>query len=300
MTDLVLQPREFRFLEGLTISPRKSFPGRTRGERLTQKKGLSIEFADYREYAEGDDLRHLDWNVLARLETPIMKTYRDEEDLAVHVLLDVSASMDFGEPTKLEQAKRLACALGWVALEGGDAVYARLIGAKEPPFPVLRGRAAYPRLANWARARVPVEAGASGNGQAMPGLASGLRQFVNSGVRTGVVVLISDGMDPEAPGLLRALGGRGHEILFLQVLSDLELDPDLEGDLRLVDAEGAGAVEVTANSYTMREYRRRLTEHNDALRDATLKAGGRHATVRTDESLEHVVKEVLRRGGWVA
>src|SRR5690348_18424364 len=108
---LVLEPKEFRLLEGLRLNPRKSFGGKVRGERLTKKKGISIEFADYRDYAEGDDLRHLDWNVLARLDSPIMKTYRDEEDLAVHLLVDGSASMEFGEPTKLEGAKRIAAAM---------------------------------------------------------------------------------------------------------------------------------------------------------------------------------------------
>ena len=156
MSRLVLTPSEFRILEGLRFSPRKSFHGRVRGERLTKKKGVSIEFDDYREYVEGDDLRHLDWNVLARLEHPVIKTYRDEEDLAVHLLLDTSSSMSFGEPAKLEYAKRLACALGYVALCGGDAVYPRAIGAREQPLPGLRGRVSYPKLARWATSAEPV------------------------------------------------------------------------------------------------------------------------------------------------
>src|SRR5487761_2315929 len=96
--------------------------GRTRGERLTRKKGTSIEFADYREYSEGDDLWHLDWNVLARLDSTVMRTYQDEEDLAVHLVLDASPSMEFGEPAKAEVAKRLALAIAYVALNGGDTL----------------------------------------------------------------------------------------------------------------------------------------------------------------------------------
>src|SRR6476619_6851703 len=138
-TTSLLEPRDFRVLEGLRLVPRKSFGGRVRGERLTKKKGISIEFADYREYTDGDDLRHLDWNVLARLNTPVTKTYQDEEDLAVHVLIDVSPSMDFGEPTKFECAKRYACALAFLGLAGGDAIYTRAIGARERPLPALRG-----------------------------------------------------------------------------------------------------------------------------------------------------------------
>jgi uncharacterized protein (DUF58 family) len=302
----VLEPREFRVLEGLRLNPRKSFTGRIRGERLTKKKGISIEFSDYRDYAEGDDLRHLDWNVLARLEHPMMKTYRDEEDLAVHLLLDASPSMEFGEPTKLSAAARLACALGYVGLTGGDAVYPRLLGRREAPMAALRGRSSYYRLASWAHAAAQPSGeespAPSSNGKSAKStpLGMGLRAFVNSSARPGLVVLMSDGMDPEIAAALRTLGGRGHEVLFLQVLSEIELDPDIEGDLRLLDSEAGVPVEITANSYALKEYRRRLDEHNQAIRDAVLRIGGRHALVRPDMKLEDILKNTLKREGWVA
>lgn len=288
MTPL-LDAREFRLLEGLRLNPRKSFGGKVRGERLTRKKGISIEFADYREYAEGDDLRHLDWNVLARLGTPVMRTYQDEEDLAVHLLVDVSASMDFGEPTKRQMAGRLAAALGYVALIGGDAVVPRFLGPRLPAHPTLRGRGAYPRLTAWSTREV----------EAKTSLNHALREFAAASVRTGLAVLLSDGLDPDLPQALRVLGGRGHEVLFAQILSDVELDPDLEGDLRLVDLEGGPPVEITANSYALREYRRRLQEHNAALAETVRRVGGRHALVRPDQGLDAIVRDVFKREGWV-
>lgn len=289
--NLLLDPREFRLLEGLRMNPKKSFSGRVRGERLTKKKGISIEFSDYRDYTEGDDLRHLDWNVLARLETPIMKTYRDEEDLAVHILLDGSASMNFGEPTKFETARRIAAAIGYVGLCGGDAVYTRLLGFRSATLLGLRGRSAFPRVVRWLE---------EGRPTGEEGLAASLRAFAHASARVGLAVLISDGLDPEAATAVRVLGGRGHEVFFIQVLSDVELDPDLEGDLRLLDAETGKPVEITANSYVLREYRENLQRHNDALREAVLRVGGRHALVRATDSLEQTVKQVLRREGWVA
>src|SRR5205814_89806 len=96
----LLSPAELRVFEQLRPNPRRTFGGQVRGERLTKTKGISIEFADYRDYAYGDDLRHLDWNVLARLEAPVIKTYQDELDLAVYLLLDCSRSMSFGDPSK--------------------------------------------------------------------------------------------------------------------------------------------------------------------------------------------------------
>lgn len=293
MSSLLLEPREFRLLDGLRLNPRKSFSGRVRGERLTRKKGISIEFADFREYTEGDDLRHLDWNVLARLDTPVMRTYQDEEDLALHVLLDLSPSMEFGEPTKLEAAKRLAGGIAYVALNGGDAVVPKSLGPREPNHRPLRGRAGYPTLARWAAAQRSSE-------RPPDGLAKALKGFAASSARTGMVLLVSDGLDPEIASAIRAVAARGHEILFLQILSDIELDPDLEGDLKLIDAEGGTPVEITTNSYALKEYRKRLEEHNASIVDTVRRVGGRHALVRPDQPFDQIVKDVLRRGQWLA
>lgn len=291
MTTL-LDPREFRVLEGLRFAPRKSFTGKIRGERLTQKKGISIEFSDYRDYTEGDDLRHLDWNVLARLETPIMKTYRDEEDLAIHLLLDSSPSMTFGDPPKSEAASKLATALGYLALSGGDALYPRRIGIKEPPLPALRGRSAFVRLNGLLNTPV-------GDPSEGVSLSGALRGFANSSARTGLVVLITDAMDPEMTTAIRTIGGRGHELYFIQILSDVEIDPDLEGDLRLLDAETPGKVEITANSFALKTYRENLKKHNDGIRDAVLRIGGRYTLVNSADSVEKTIKDVLKREGWV-
>lgn len=291
MTTL-LDPREFRVLEGLRFAPRKSFTGKIRGERLTQKKGISIEFSDYRDYTEGDDLRHLDWNVLARLETPIMKTYRDEEDLAIHLLLDSSSSMTFGEPAKSDSANKLATALGYLALSGGDALYPRRIGIKEPPLPALRGRTAFVRLN--ALLNAP-----TGDPTESASLSGGLRGFANSSARTGLVVLITDAMDPDIETAIRTIGGRGHELFLIQILSDVEIDPDLEGDLRLLDAETAGRVEITANSFALKAYKENLKKHNDQIRDAALRVGGRYALINSSDSVEKTIKDVLKREGWV-
>lgn len=289
--DLLLEPRAFRLLEGLSLAPRKAQPGRVRGERLTRRAGLSIEFADYREYAEGDDLRHLDWNVLARLDTPVLRTYRDEEDLAVHVLLDDSPSMEFGEPTKARCARDLAAAFGYVGLLGGDAVTPVRLGRREPPPAALRGRAAYGRYAAWL--------GRTSSDDAPAALAGSIRAFAASRARPGLAIVLSDMLDPDVPAALRALVGRGHEVWILQILSDLDLDPDVEGDLRLVDGEGGKPTEITANAATLRAYRENLRKHNEAVADAAKRGGGRVALVPSGTPLETFVRGTLRREGWI-
>lgn len=280
-----------RLLEGLRLSPRRAFTGRVRGERLTRRTGVSIDFADYREYTEGDDLRHLDWNVLARLDSPVLKTYRDEEDLALHLLVDASASMDFASPTKFELAQRLAAALGLIGLAAGDAVFPRALGPKQAEPAPYRGRSAYPRLASWLRTLQPTEAPQT--------LAVSLRQFANAQVRTGVVVIFSDGMDPEVANGIRTLGARGHEIWFIQILSNLEVDPDLEGDLRLLDADGGASVDITANGATLKEYRRRFELHCLSIQEAVLRVGGRYGRAMADERLDVTIRDLWRRDRWV-
>ena len=168
----------------------------------------------------------------------------------------------------------------------------RNLGKREAKFPTLRGRANYPRLSAWVTQPREIETAAEG-------LASSLRAFTASSARTGVVVLLSDGLDPEIPLALRGLGGRGHEVLFLQILSQPEMDPELEGDLRLIDVESNRTTEITANSYALKEYRRRLAEHNKAIADSILRIGGRYALVQSDVTVEKVLQSVWKREGWV-
>ncbi|MCH8275115.1 MAG: DUF58 domain-containing protein [Armatimonadetes bacterium] len=286
----ILDPREFRLLDGLRLNPRKPAPGRVRGERLTKRKGISIEFADYRDYTEGDDLRHLDWNILARLGIATIKTYQDEEDLAVHLLLDATPSMDFGTPSKFVQARRLGCALAYVAVCGTDAVYPLALGCREEPKRAHRGRSGYRRLAAWA-------AGVSPEGKA--GVAESLRLFASGNARPGLAVILSDGLDPKVTAALRTVAGRGHEIAFVQVLSNEELDPDLEGDLRLVDSEDDAIIEITAHGQTLREYRKRLEKHCTALAVECRRLGGRFLQVRNTDSLPTVMADGFKREGWV-
>lgn len=291
MADVVLSPVESRMLQGLRLAPRRSFPGRVRGERLSERKGVSIDFADYREYAEGDDLRHLDWNVLARLGQPVVKTYQEEEDLPVHLLVDTSQSMAFGAPSKLEAAGRAALALGQLALQGGDVVHRHRLGASGPREPSLRGRALAGRLRRWLSGLEAV-GGMS--------LAESLRGFAASGRSPGLCIVLSDGLDPNAPAAVQALGERGHEVWFVQVLSEIELDPDVEGDLVLVDAESGAELEMTANSLAMSAYRADLEQHNQGLAEACRRAGGRYALLRAGRPLAEFLRDTVRKEGWAA
>jgi uncharacterized protein (DUF58 family) len=286
----LLSPAEQNAISRLRLVPRRNFSGATRGDRLTQRKGMSTEFSDYRTYAEGDDLRHVDWNVLARLGVAVTKTYRDEQDLCVHVLLDRSNSMQFGEPSKGVTAARLAYGLSVMALMGGDTLYVSWLGGRAKPL-ALRGRHSVSKLSTW------ILAGLS-DGSAEP-LHEGVERFWESGARAGVAVVVSDGLDQRLPNLLPAIAARGHDLMFLQILSPIELDPDIDGDLRLVDSETGESVELTANSYALTEYRRALDDHLAATKTGCERGGGRYVLATTSDDLLTVFTHTLKRYGWV-
>src|SRR5436853_7920952 len=100
----------------LDVRSRKLLAGKMKGERRSKRRGQSVEFADYRNYVIGDDLRFIDWNIYARLDKLFLKLFLEEEDLSLYVLLDVSKSCDYGEPNKAIYLKRVAAALGYIGL----------------------------------------------------------------------------------------------------------------------------------------------------------------------------------------
>ena len=134
----------------MELVSRKIFRGRMKGERRSKRKGQSVEFADFRSYVPGDDLRFIDWNTYARLDRLFLKMFLEEEDLHFYALIDASASMDFGSPTKLEYAKQLAAALGFIGLMRGDRVRIETLGqSARAPGPILRGRRSLWRMLDY-------------------------------------------------------------------------------------------------------------------------------------------------------
>src|SRR5438046_4067799 len=114
--DLLLDPTFMSRLDQLDLISRKLLTGKMKGERRSKRRGQSVEFADYRNYVVGDDLRFIDWNIYARLDRLFLKLFLEEEDLSLYVLVDVSKSCDFGDPNKALYLKKVAAALGYIGL----------------------------------------------------------------------------------------------------------------------------------------------------------------------------------------
>ena len=219
----LLTPELLSQLERLELVTRKVFRGRMKGERRSKRKGQSVEFADFRNYVAGDDLRLLDWNLYARLDKLIIKLFLEEEDLHFYTLIDSSLSMDFGSPTKLEYAKQLAAALGFVGLIRTDRVRIETLsqGVGERG-PILRGRHSVWRMLEHVEAIQPDD-------RQVP-LAEGVKNFCLRNAGKGVVVLISDLMDKAGyEQALRYFVSHQVDCFVIHVLSQEELEPECAG-----------------------------------------------------------------------
>src|SRR5689334_21503767 len=183
----LLDSRFLSQLEQLELVSRKIFLGLMKGERRSKRKGQSVEFADYRNYVVGDDLRFLDWNLYARLDRLFLRLFMEEEDLHFYVLIDNSLSMDFGTPTKLYYAKQVAAALAYIGLVNMDRVMIEAFNDRlTQSFPAQRGRRSLWRVLDFLNKLEP--AGSSD-------LAKALRSFSIKSSGKGIVVILSDFMD---------------------------------------------------------------------------------------------------------
>src|SRR5881628_487104 len=183
----LLDPDFLARLEQLELVSRKIFLGRMKGERRSKKKGQSVEFADYRNYVKGDDLRFLDWNLYARLDRLFLRLFMEEEDLHFYVLIDNSLSMDFGNPSKLHYAKQVAAALAFIGLVNMDRVVIEAFNDRlTQSLPPARGRRSLWRVLDFLQNIEP--AGSSD-------LRRALRSFTLKCSGKGVVVLLGDLLD---------------------------------------------------------------------------------------------------------
>src|SRR5262249_44022960 len=247
----LLDPEFLGRLEQLELVSRKIFLGRMKGERRSKKKGQSVEFADYRNYVIGDDLRHLDWNLYARLDRLFIRLFMEEEDLHFYVLIDNSLAMDFGKPTKLHYAKQVAAALGFIGLVNMDRVVIEAFNDRlTQSLPAVRGRKSLWRLFDFLQ---KIEPAGPGN------LKRALKSFSIKCSGKGIVVLLSDFMDKGGyEEALRYLVARQLDIYVIQLLSHEEIEPDVVGDLKLVDIEDEDVAEITVSGPLPKRYKQNL------------------------------------------
>lgn len=284
----VFTPKFLARLEQMRLMLRE-VPSMRGGARRTRQIGTSVEFAEYKPYTPGDDLRHLDWRAYARLGKLFRKTFLDERDALLYLLVDVSQSMAFGD--KLRQAQQLAAALGYLALAEDDRVEAWVFAEKLlTRTPRLTGKPSAARLFDALTVAAPPEETAQGS----------LDWLVRGGVprEAGVVVLLSDFLFQDGyEEAIRRLQVQRHQIVVLQVLAREELDPPFMGDVHLIDSETGGGKEVAISPHVIERYRESVAAYTAALQDFCRRRGLYYALVPADESMEDVLFSRMTQAG---
>jgi len=287
-------------LEQLHLLARKLSRGDHHGERRSRQSGSSLEFADYRNYTRGDDLRSIDWNVYARLDRLFIKLFEKEQDLDVHFLIDASASMRWlpdgdapsrsGAVTKFDQARRIAAALSYVALANLDRVNVVWMGSSlGRDLGLSRGKSQFHKVLDFLRHAPEFDRGTA--------LLPSLRAFAQRMKRRGLVFLVSDFFDPagyeEALSLLRH---HQFDVHVVQVLEPAELRPNLASDLRLTECETGEVFEITATPALLARYHEGIDSYLAAFEQFCTRRGIGYVRATTDVPFEDLVLGVLRAG----
>ena len=299
----ILTPQLLRRLEQFQLLAARRAKSSSKGERRSRARGQSVEFADYRNYVVGDDLRYLDWNLFGRLDKLFLKLYEEERELPVRIFLDSSESMTFGTPPKFDFARQVAAAVGYVALCGFDRVNVNVFPEQQPAAPD-------------AVAAYNTQTAVRGALRAVRGRKSAMTYFTNLTALTaggpadfnavlkravlevrqaGVAVVLSDFLDPSGyEAGLNALVGRGFEVNAVQILAPEELTPSTFGDLRLVDSETGALQEVTFGKYRLSAYQRSVANYVQRLREFCQTRGMHFFSVSSGAPLEDLLLKQLR------
>jgi uncharacterized protein (DUF58 family) len=284
----LLEPGFIRTLDQLALLTRRAMPGNIQGERRSPKRGSSVEFADYRAYTTGDDFRQIDWKLYGRMERFYLKLFVAEEELTVHLLLDTSGSMDWGEPNKFDYARRAAAAFAYVALRGLDRVTVTAVGGNGARLRGVRGQRGALPLFDFL-SKLPSGGGAD--------LATICRRYAQGGAGGGPLLLCSDLMDPNWEEALRALSTRPFEVTILHTLAPQELRPDLDGDFRLLDVESGEPIEISADPNVLQRYNESLRSWQEEIEQFCSGRGMAYIPVDTSVPIKEFVLSTLRQRG---
>ncbi|MFO1063322.1 MAG: DUF58 domain-containing protein [Pirellulales bacterium] len=239
----------------------------------------------------GDDLRFVDWNLYARLDKLFLKLFLEEEDLHVFFVVDASPSMDFGDPSKFYFAKQMAAALGFVGMCRGDRVKIEFLGIENKTSPVMRGRSQLPRMLDFVQGVEPNE---------VFSLTDSIKRFCLRNTGRGIIVLLTDLMDKRGyEPALRLLVGQQMDIFVLHILSPEEMEPDLKGDLKLIDCEDNDEAEISVSTQLMKKYKQTLAAFVDQARKFCAQRGIAYLLARSDQGADVLVSQYLRERGLV-
>lgn len=284
MTSL-LSPEMLTKLERLQLGSARRLAGRYGGGHRSKRYGTSLDFADYREYHPGDDFRRIDYHLYARLDLLLLRLFEAEDDLTLRLVIDTSSSMQWYG--KSLQARRLAAALGFVALVRRDAVTVH-------SFPLDRSA---PRFNGRGAADAMFRHIDNLEDQGPTDLARATGDLLSRRGLPGVTVVVSDLLTDEWEEALARLPSRGDQVVVVHILAREETDPDLIGDLDVIDSETGQRVPVSLSPERMDEYRRHVTDWLARVEAACHRRGSVYLRVMADDDIERLLFTRWREAG---
>jgi len=273
----------------LDLTAKQIRAGARRGERRSRRQGSGTLFHDYRSYSRGDDLRYVDWNIYGRLDSLFVKVFEVEESADVIFFLDRSRSMDFGTPTKFEFARRVAAALGYIALSHLDRVGVVPVPGKE--IRTFTGKLQAPGFFSHLLSLKP---------EGETDLFGSVKRALGRTSRNSLAIVISDLLDPK--GWRRAveyLLHRRHRVFLVHIVCEDEEEPELRGNLRLIDSETGRTREVRITDQLLEEYREVYDRFCAQAEQFSRRREIGHSKLRSDLPFGPAVLTILRRGGVV-
>jgi uncharacterized protein (DUF58 family) len=281
-----------RKLEMLALVSRRVFAGRLRAERRTKKKGSGVEFADHRDYVEGDDFRSVDWNVYQRFGKLLVRLYEEEEDLSIYFLLDCSSSMGFGSGKKFDQARRIVAALAYVGLANLDRVtLVAVTDSMVKRMPTTRGKGRIFKAFRFLESLAP---------RGVTDLGEALKAFSAQHKRRGLAVLVSDLYDPAGfESGINALRFNGFEPFVVHVVDKTEAAPTLKGDVLVYDCETGDEREVTVTADLLDRLGHAFSDYREQIERFCVQKQVPHLTADVEVPFDELVLRVFRRGGFL-
>ncbi len=278
-----------RTLDRLALQTQRRLRGDNIGQRASYRRLPASDFREHRVYQPGDDLRHVDWNASARAEHVFIKMGEQHKEASLHLLLDSSASMQWGRPSKLWAGRRLAAALGFIALNYGDRLTVADTASSAAPYGPKMGKAHVPNLLRHLR-ELPLQRQAD-----LPAMAA---RYVRRHPRGGFVVVISDLADVENLGaVLDHFRPPTWQALVLHLLHPAELEPTLRGEIELQDAETSERANYDLDANALERYRAFVADWCAGFERSCLEHGAAYARLLADSPLEQSVLPYLRRRG---
>jgi uncharacterized protein (DUF58 family) len=278
-----------RKLEYLNIVSKHLVPGHMHGEHRARKVGTGLEFADYRAYVAGEDVRNVDWRTYLRLDRLILRLFEEEADLPIYVFFDASRSMDHGQPPKFDHARKVAAALTYIGLLNLDRV--NLIAFSGGIAGEMSSRRGKNQVWHAFRFLESIEA----TGTTAMELA--FKSFFSTKRRRGLVVLISDFFDENGFGrafdLLRYFR---QDVFAVQVLSADEFRPDLPDEVQVMDIEDRGTQRLRVTPGLLEAYERKFHEHTEDIQRYCMKYGWGFVQTTTQVPFEDLILQVFRQG----